>query len=61
MSPFTSKIDTVKEAFKRRFEEAPEQIVIAGVTILAMVAKASNDLAGVSSKRAYSRMHGKKK
>lgn len=49
------KLDNIKSSLKRRFDEAPEQIIIAGLSALAITGKIVESFAGASSKRAYAK------
>ena len=56
-----SKFEKIKNALKKRFDEAPEQVVMAVGSAIFAVAKAAEALAGASSKRAYARQINRKK
>ena len=53
------------EALKTRAMAAPEEIIVAGVTVLGLIVttavKTNSELAGAQSKRAYAKMHSKTK
>ena len=53
------------EALKTRAEAAPDEILVAGVTIITTIVatafKANSDLASAKSKRAYANLHSKNK
>lgn len=47
--------ETIKQSLKRRFEEAPEQVIVAGLSAVALAGKIVESFAGASSKRAYAK------
>lgn len=49
------KMENIKQSLKRRFEEAPEQIIVAGLSALVLTGKIVESFAGASSKRAYAK------
>ena len=49
------KMEDIKLSLKRRFEEAPEQVIVAGLSVLALSGKIVESFAGASSKRAYAK------
>lgn len=55
MSTLKEKVETFKNAVSRRFEEAPEQVLLAGAAILVGVGKFTESVAGAQSKHAYAR------
>ena len=56
-----SKFEEIKNSLKRRFDETPEQVIMAGGAAILAVAKAAEALAGASSKRAYAKQINRKK
>ena len=47
--------ENIKQSLKRRFEEAPEQVIVAGLSAVALAGKIVESCAGASSKRAYAK------
>lgn len=47
--------ENIKQSLKRRFEEAPEQVIVAGLSAVALAGKIVESFAGASSKRAYAK------
>lgn len=50
-----SKLKEFTSTIKKRFDEAPEQVLIAGAVVLTAVGKTLDLYAGAKSKRAYAR------
>ena len=48
-------MDNIKHSLKRRFEEAPEQVIVAGLSAIALTGKIVESFAGAKSKRAYAK------
>ena len=47
--------EDIKLSLKRRFEEAPEQVIVAGLSALVLAGKIAESFASASSKRAYAK------
>lgn len=50
----------IKSKLKDRFEEAPEQFILAGVIAITMLGKAADSFASAESKRAYAKAINRK-
>ena len=53
--PIKEKLNEFSSALKRRFDEAPEQVLIAGAALIGAAAKIIDATSSAKSKNAYAR------